>query len=186
MIYFTSDTHFGHANVIKYCSRPFNNTAHMEDELIARWNANVGEDDTVYHLGDFGFQKPRDLIDILWKLNGTIKLVPGNHDSNSFLNKVYEMPAVAVEVIDRYVELNHNGRKFVLCHYPIESWNNMSHGSIHLHGHSHGNSRAVPGRYDVGVDNMATKYAPVSIETVLSWYASEERVSRPDRRGGME
>jgi len=180
MIYFTSDTHFGHSNVIKYCNRPFDNSAHMEQELIFRWNRNVSPNDTVYHLGDFAFCKPYVAKDIIYKLNGGIKLIPGNHDSRQFLGVLYEIPADKIEVLSRYEELNYNGRKFVLCHYPIESWANMSHGSIHLHGHSHGKSRSQPGRYDVGVDAKETGGAPVSIDVVLEWYASAGKVSRPE------
>ena len=51
--FFTADTHFGHANIIKYTNRPFDSPNHMDDILIANWNAVVGPDDEVYHLGDF-------------------------------------------------------------------------------------------------------------------------------------
>lgn len=180
MIYFTSDTHFGHANVIKYCNRPFSNVHEMEQGLIDRWNNNVRKEDTVYHLGDLAFCKPYIAKDIVYKLNGNIILIPGNHDSRQILGAMYEAPDKVI-VEDRYVELNYNGRKFVLCHFPIESWANMGHGSIHLHGHSHGNSRKQPGRYDVGVDAKETGYAPVHIDTILTWYSSAGKVSRPDR-----
>lgn len=178
--YFTADTHFGHSNVIKYCNRPFANAAEMEEELIRRWNRNVSPDDEVWHLGDFGFQKPQDLATIITKLTGRIRLVPGNHDSNSFLNKLYEFPTSKLKVEERYMELNYNGRKFVLCHFPIESWANMSHGSIHLHGHSHGASRPVNYRFDVGVDGKETGYAPVHIDTIVTWASSQAPTIRPE------
>jgi calcineurin-like phosphoesterase family protein len=183
MIYFTSDTHFGHKNVIKYCGRPYANLDEMEESLIINWNRNVDPDDTVYHLGDFAFCRPYVAKDIVYRLNGHIKLIPGNHDSRQFLNVLYEIPQSKIEVLERYVELNYENRKFVLCHYPIESWNGMSNGSIHLHGHSHGNSRAQECRFDVGVDAKETGYAPVQIETIRLWANNQHPAARPDRRG---
>ena len=83
-IFFTSDTHFGHANIIKYCARPFASVQEMNRELIARWNAVVGPRDTVYHLGDFAFGKASEAPTFLRKLNGAKKiLIRGNHDRNA-------------------------------------------------------------------------------------------------------
>lgn len=80
MDYFTSDTHFGHENIIEYCNRPFLDVAHMNKEMTIRWNHVVGPSDTVYHLGDFAMGKKE-----LWRyyranLNGKIIFVIGNHD----------------------------------------------------------------------------------------------------------
>ena len=84
----TSDTHFGHTNVIAYCARPFRSVEEMDAELIKRWNARVSKDDIVYHLGDFCFRAPQDKVaDLVSKLNGRIVLVMGNHDSHP--NKWY-------------------------------------------------------------------------------------------------
>lgn len=179
MEYFTSDTHFGHTNVIKYCNRPFDNAHHMNEGLIFKWNSVVKKDDVVYHLGDFGFQKPADLKDILYKLNGKVLLIPGNHDSNSFINMLLCQDMNKVEVLPKYHEFNNNGRKVVLCHYPIESWNNMSHGSIHLHGHSHGAGRKQAGRFDVGVD--ACDYEPKPLDYFLELYSKQGTPSRPEK-----
>jgi calcineurin-like phosphoesterase family protein len=78
--FFTSDTHFGHANIIGYCKRPFVNVDEMNEALVARWNARVGPDDTVFHLGDF-YMGPADGI-AKWRarLQGRIVLIRGNHD----------------------------------------------------------------------------------------------------------
>ena len=54
-IFFTSDTHFGHTNIIKYCKRPFNSLEEHDETLIKNWNNKVGENDIIFHLGDFAF-----------------------------------------------------------------------------------------------------------------------------------
>lgn len=82
MRWFIADTHFNHANVIKYDDRPFNNVIDMENEIVRLWNARVKPDDTMYHLGDFAFG-PIDLQKrILGKLNGIKILIRGNHDGS--------------------------------------------------------------------------------------------------------
>ena len=79
MIHFTSDTHFSHANVIEYSKRPFTDTTHMDEILIANWNKHVSITDTVYHLGDFSLSTEA-VEKYVKRLNGNIILVLGNHD----------------------------------------------------------------------------------------------------------
>lgn len=79
-VFFISDTHFGHENIIKYCNRPFKDAAEMDRVMIERWNQNVAEGDYVIHLGDFGFGSTEYLQDLVSKLNGKIVLIQGNHD----------------------------------------------------------------------------------------------------------
>ncbi len=180
MRYFTSDLHFGHENVIRFCNRPYADVTDMNHQLIHNWNNTVTNDDEVWILGDFSFLKPQLTVDIMRQLYGRKHLVPGNHDSTKVLHALWELPSDQLVVEERYVELKENHRKIVLCHYPIESWNNMSHGSLHLHGHSHGNSRKVPNRFDVGVD--AQNYVPRSLEYFVGQMAGPDATpSRPDR-----
>ena len=81
-IWFTSDSHFNHYNVIKYSGRPWETVEDMNEGLIERWNECVKKGDTVYHLGDFTLTMRTELIDEwLGRLNGTIRLVRGNHDN---------------------------------------------------------------------------------------------------------
>jgi len=80
MRYFTSDTHFGHTNIIKYCNRPFKDAGEMDRFIITEWNKIVTPDDTVYHMGDVAFTSPERLKHILANLNGYKILVLGNHD----------------------------------------------------------------------------------------------------------
>ena len=79
-IWFTSDTHFGHKNIIKFSERPFSDVEEMDEVMIRRWNEVVGKDDTVYHLGDFAFLSTGKLRQLISRLNGKICLVNGNHD----------------------------------------------------------------------------------------------------------
>lgn len=77
-IFFTSDQHFGHANVIPYCNRPFRDLDHMRETLIEKYNSIVSDEDDVFHLGDFSLH-PRELL-VLPQLKGRKHLIAGNHD----------------------------------------------------------------------------------------------------------
>ena len=78
-LFFTSDEHLGHFNIIKHCNRPFSSALEMDSTIIERFNARVCPEDTVYHLGDFVWHEPHEGMQ-LKRLNGHHKLVPGNHD----------------------------------------------------------------------------------------------------------
>ena len=93
MVYFTSDTHFDHANVIRFCNRPFATVEEMNEALITNWNRKVHRDDTVYIMGDMFF-RTTDPEPILQRLKGKKHLIVGNHDSQ-WMKKVD---------LDRYFE----------------------------------------------------------------------------------
>lgn len=80
MLWFASDTHFGHVNIIKYCNRPYTDPDHMNRILVDNWNSIVDPDDTVIHLGDVAMGKIAETLPIVSQLNGKKKLRPGNHD----------------------------------------------------------------------------------------------------------
>ena len=79
MEYFTSDLHFGHANIIELCHRPFTTVEEMDAALIANWNRRVTDRDTVYITGDLCF-RTADPLRYLTKLKGKKHLILGNHD----------------------------------------------------------------------------------------------------------
>jgi len=79
MIFLTSDEHYYHSNIIKYCNRPYSSLFEMHKDLIDRHNSFVSDNDTVYHLGDFSFNHKK-ITNILNHLNGTHILICGNHD----------------------------------------------------------------------------------------------------------
>lgn len=185
MIWFTSDTHFGHEKVIGFCNRPFGGIGKMNDALVDAINERVAKDDVLYHLGDFSFKMTAEAAR---KLRGRIRclnihLVSGNHD------KDWTQPDVAgtfaCEPPIAKLKLP-GGRKLVLCHFPIMDWPGLGQGSIHLHGHIHAapvyNLRMREARilrYDVGVD--ANGYAPVSLDDVLAFFDGVEHRHRVDR-----
>ena len=167
MIWFTADTHFGHKNILKYTKRPFKTTTEMDEHLILKWNEKVQPDDEVYHLGDFALCSPGRLREILWRLNGKIYLIKGNHEDSALACKD------RFEWIKDYYELampDKNGYRekqyVMLFHYAMKVWNGSHHGTYHLYGHSHGTLPDDPTQraFDVGVD--CHDYAPINYEQV--------------------
>ena len=180
-IFFSSDSHWGHNNVVRFCSRPFESVHHMDLQMIQRWNEIVKPNDEVYYLGDLTLSTNKTYVgDILNSLKGKIHFIKGNHDA--FLKKRHYDSRF--ETIRDYHELNINNRKIILCHYPILSWRNQSHGSWHLQGHSHSNMNEKNKdllRLDIGVDNF--NYYPVSLEEVSSILTKRQEEIKELHRG---
>lgn len=142
-LYFTSDLHLFHTNVIKHDSRPFKDVDEMNQELILNWNKTVQKDDTVFYLGDIswaGFQKTKEAVD---QLNGKIHFIMGNHDNYKVISKLDRFETISglmdIYVKDEDVQDKKMGpwQHIVLCHYPIASWNRQHYGAWHLFGHTH-------------------------------------------------
>jgi calcineurin-like phosphoesterase family protein len=150
VIFYTSDTHFFHDNILKFSNRAFPSTEDMNEELVKRWNAKVDRKDTVIHLGDVLFGGD-DNLPILKRLNGNKQLILGNHDQRrpiknweKYFGSVHDIRVIFDPVIDK---------RIALLHYPMESWPYKYHNAIHLHGHCHGMlERTMVGRMDVGID----------------------------------
>jgi calcineurin-like phosphoesterase family protein len=157
-IFFTSDTHFGDHRVLNLYPRPFAGVAEMDAELIRRWNARVGPADEVWHLGDFA-RTAKLATEILAQLNGVKHLIAGNNDPAP--DTVPGWASVAP-----YAEIEAEGKKLVLCHYPFRSWNGQHKGALNLHGHSHGRIKPLPRQFDVGVD--VRDYRPVTLAELLA------------------
>ena len=172
-IFFTSDTHFGHSKIIDYCKRPFSSIEEHDKTLIQNWNNVVGQDDTVFHLGDFAYGNSQFISNIIKQLNGNIILIKRNHDLRNMNPTLYNMFSDAVYqariLIDKQtVYLNHFP---FLCfdHGDINLY--KDNYSIQLFGHVHSGpltssedtSRLnilLPTQYDVGVDN--NNFTPIS------------------------
>lgn len=185
-LFFASDTHFGHANIIKYANRPYESVEEMNEALIDNWNSVVGKQDDIWHLGDIAWWNRKSdvpLTKLLGRLNGRKHLALGNHDEG--------LPTDALEdnfvEIVNYKEIRMNRQKMILCHYPIFSWNGMYKGSWMLHGHCHGNinyANENTTRLDVGVD--VHNWTPVSFEGIVDilgdkvFEAVDHHVARAD------
>ena len=157
-IFFPADPHFGDHRTINIQKRPFASVGEMDAVLIERWNAMVGPDDIVWHLGDVA-RRAADVPALLDRLHGTKHLLRGNNDPDATLT------AIGWASVGDYAEIVVDGDALVLCHYPFRSWNGQHRGTLNLHGHSHGRLKPMPRQFDVGVD--VQEFAPVTLERLL-------------------
>ena len=175
-VFFTSDTHWFHTNIIKYCNRPYETVEEMNDALVANWNSVVGPDDHIYHLGDFCFGNVDKWNWCLEgypysdRLNGHIHLILGNHDHK----RVFREGTFygRFDSIDYQKILFIDGWTVYLNHFPFACFSNdYDHKVIQLFGHIHSSPNNIGNvlpdnvvlqwnQYDVGVDN--NEYTPIS------------------------
>ena len=180
-VFITSDTHYAHKNICRGVTdwrtqdgevpvgstRDFETIEQMNKRLVNAINNVVGQDDTLIMLGDVsfgGFENIGIFLDRLICKN--IHLILGNHDHHIENNR--ENIQSRFLSVQHYLEVNINDKNFVLCHYPLQSWNGLNKGVIHLHGHVHlpanrkfGNGK----RLDVGVDG--NDMVPYSIDAII-------------------
>lgn len=153
--YITSDLHFGHSNIKKFCpvtrARFGENTDHMNEQMIKEWNEIVEPEDLTYILGDVAFMSAPLAARLLSRMNGSKILIEGNHDHKALRDVSFRNCFTEVH---KYLEIVHNGTKVCMFHYPIAEWNQMHRGSVHFHGHLHGNPNGLDGyrALDVGMD----------------------------------
>ena len=179
-IFFTADTHFGHANIIKHCRRPFASVEEMDAALIGRVNAVVGADDWLYHLGDFSFRSGDPGAYRARIRCKNLVLILGNHDPAfadgtarpefaSLFKAVHNLVKVNVQIDGR-------AQLIVLCHYAMRIWDRSHHGAWHLYGHSHGSLSDDPHSlsWDVGVDTNA--FSPLSVPQLAAIMARKRFV----------
>jgi calcineurin-like phosphoesterase family protein len=168
MIYFTADHHFGHAGAIDQNGRPFINVSEMNCTMIERWNAVVRPADTVHHLGDFAWRTGEvEVLDIFARLNGRKHLVAGNHDHGG------PVMDCAWETISQISEVKVDGRRVVLCHYPLLEWRGFHRDAVHLFGHVHGSNPGVGRSCDAGVD--CWDFYPITLQQALDRIESRKR-----------
>lgn len=167
-VFYISDSHFWHKNVINFDKRPFDSIEEMNETIISNWNSVVGKDDTVFFLGDFAFAGIQKIQEIANRLNGIIHLIKGNHDDYKILAKIGRF-----ESIEGYKEIRIDGVLVCMSHYPMIVWNGCHRNSIHIHGHSHGsliNTEFGQDYYkrkviDVGCNNI--DYTPISHAEII-------------------
>lgn len=155
MIWFTSDTHFGHAKVLSFhpLTRPYQTIEEMDEAYIHMWNGWVGEDDTVYHLGDFAFRGHSYYAS---RLKGRIVLIEGSHDRMSIADRQRFTWAGPRHIVKGNPDI-------ILSHYAMRVWPRSHYGTWHLFGHSHGSLPPHGKSFDVGWDLWG---GPISIEVV--------------------
>lgn len=170
-LYFTSDTHFNHTNIISYCQRPFKNVDEMNERIIANWNEVVSEDDIIFHLGDFCLGGAAEWTRLLDRLNGKIYLIMGNHDRKNIRQGFMDR----FEHVAMQMHIEVGKQRIYLNHYPFLCFEGGYKDVWQLFGHVHTRKSNTgidagrlqylyPTQYDVGVDN--NNFAPVSFEQV--------------------
>jgi calcineurin-like phosphoesterase family protein len=165
---FTSDTHFGHQNVIQYCNRPFCCRYSMDEALIRNWNDCVAPTDRVFHLGDFAFMNKGNICRIVSRLNGYIFFIKGNHDYSKkqglgfgFVHSCNNIETLAT----------HNGQtyKIFMSHKPQE---NTDKYDLYLCGHVHEKWKHKGKSVNIGVD--VWNFRPITMVEILDYYESTQ------------
>ena len=173
-VYFTSDLHFGHKNIIRFDNRPFKSVEEMDETLICNWNKKVNNDDLVYILGDISWYNDEKTCEIFSRLNGRKILIKGNHDRVHGNIKNY------FEEITDYKEITLDGKHITLCHYPIVFFNRHHYGAFMFYGHVHNshewqmteNYKYELQQLDIScnmfnVGTMVHNYEPVSFKEIV-------------------
>ena len=168
MTYFTSDQHFGHANIIKYCDRPFKTAAEMDKVMLVKWNDKVTDEDDVWILGDLFFRSST-VGPTLERLKGKKHLILGNHDPSWIKGVDAGKHFASVEM---FYSGTIEGRLVTMCHYPMLSWpQDKSSYMIYGHIHNHVNADYWPliakrsRMLNAGVE--VNGYEPVSFEELV-------------------
>lgn len=181
-VWFVADSHFGHKNILKFSPKRLEEFGLVLDDpdvvkkhdniLINRWNMTVAKHDTVYILGDLSFASADDTRKILEKLHGKKHLIIGNHDGSCRgLENYFESVSQIKEVTFKkhMFDFLDENMHCVMCHFPLIAWNRRMHGSIMVHGHTHGsldlmNKESEELRVDVGFDAELSDCGLVSLE----------------------
>ena len=159
-VFLIGDCHFQHANIIKYCNRPFKDVDDMTEKLIKYWNEVVGANDIVYVVGDFALCGKQKIIEIGQRLNGRKRLILGNHDQASmetYRQASFEMIYNHPIVLDEF---------FVVSHEPMVGFSpNMPFANIFAHVHDNPAYTDCSSRsFCVSAERIA--YVPIEFETI--------------------
>jgi calcineurin-like phosphoesterase family protein len=167
--YITSDLHWGHKNIMKFCpatrARFRDDVDYMNETMVREWNEIVEPEDLVYILGDVAFLPAVKAAEFMRRCNGRKILVQGNHDRKALNDPVFRS---CFEEIHHYLDINYNGTKVCMFHYPIAKWDQMHRGAVHFHGHLHGGVSGLE-KYrarDMGMD--ATGFIVVEMERAIA------------------
>lgn len=166
--FFISDTHLGDAPRLRVDKRPFKSIGEMDRAIVERWNETVGTGDEVWHLGDFAYRaNPERVGELLSRLNGRKHLITGNNDGPATLR------APGWATVAAYADIEMDGTRLILCHYPFRTWDGMYKGVYNVHGHSHGQLAAMTRQVDVGVD--VWDFKPIGLRAIRAARARRKR-----------
>jgi calcineurin-like phosphoesterase family protein len=170
-LFFISDLHFDHANIIDYCDRPFESVEEMNAALVRSWNDVVSDEDVVLYLGDFGWWDVENIRSFASRLNGSMALVRGNHDE-------FGVEDVPFPVLDSY-SVSVGGYQFYCSHYPEDVPEEANWWNVH--GHVHNNNLETypfinPEANRVNVSCEVISYTPVPVATVVQLLDAGDRV----------
>jgi calcineurin-like phosphoesterase family protein len=152
MIYLIADTHFGHTNIIKYCSRPFANVGEMNETMITNWNLVVTPDDHVYHLGDFALGPSEAIKAYRHRLNGSIEMIMGNHDHRS----IGFWAKIDIKAHKKPITIN----GMIFSHAPV-----MFPELPNIHGHIHEKTTDIEGIH-ICVSVEQIDYTPIVLDKI--------------------
>lgn len=162
-VFFTSDQHYYHSRIIKYCDRPFSSVEEMNEKLIDNHNSIIKQNDTVYMLGDFAWLNDVDKLTELFKrLNGIKHFILGNHDNPNCFRILADNKVIAS--LNQTLGIKIDKQYIWLSHYSHRVWDKSHHGSWALFGHSHATLSTYGLSFDIGVDT--NNYFPWSYEDV--------------------
>jgi calcineurin-like phosphoesterase family protein len=170
-----SDFHWGHTNIMKFCpvtrARFNNDLKYMNEAMIREWNEIVQPEDEVYILGDIAFLPVNKAIEVMRRLNGTKILIEGNHDQKALQDTTFQQ---CFAEIHSYLDISYGGHKIIMSHYPFLEWDGMHRGSLHFHGHLHGNKTGQEHFRckDVGMD--ATGVIVMQMEDAIKAIANNQ------------
>lgn len=134
----TSDLHFGHTNIMKFCPvtrAHYNDVDDMREKMIKEWNESVAPEDETFILGDFAFLPAHEAVQILNRLNGAKILIEGNHDRKLLNDPSFRR---CFKEVHQYLRYRHDDNIVIMMHYPIYEWDQMHRGAVHFYGHVHG------------------------------------------------
>lgn len=151
-VWLISDTHFGHANIIKYANRPFDSVEEMNEALVENWNSVVKQGDKVYHLGDVTMNSKS--LDIMSRLNGRKVLIKGNHDTQKL--KFYTPHFYDIRG-------SHELGNYLLTHIPVHE-SQRYRFTANIHGHLHDSLINNPFYVNVSVEQI--DYTPIAFDEI--------------------
>lgn len=180
-VWFTADLHLFHSNILWMNNRPFSSCDEMYNYILNEWNSKVKDNDYVFILGDvlWGSQESR-LKALSEHLNGNICIVLGNHDKERNSNQIeggnfrFFNSVARADLIKCVSEKNGTNQDIFMSHYPCISWPGKGRGTIHLHGHVHGNldefnEKSTDLRLDVGLDAKFSHMKLVSFDDIYEY-----------------